>query len=73
MENEGLIAFSLYSAGEVGLLHGWINHRVFMVFEDSEETVETYIDARGLDHGLSEGLDPHPSGGDLDSDIAVTQ
>jgi hypothetical protein len=44
-----------------------------MVFKDSEEAVEAHIHARWLDHGLSEGLDPHPSGGDLGSNIAVTQ
>jgi hypothetical protein len=73
VENEGLITLSLYGASEVWLLNGRVNDRVLMVFKDSEEAVKTYIDARWLDHGLGEGFDLHPSGGDLSPDIAVTQ
>ena len=44
-----------------------------MVFKDPEETIQTYIDAGGLDHLGFKGFDLNPAGLDFGGDIAIAK
>jgi hypothetical protein len=42
---------------ELGLFDRRIDHRILVIFEDAEEAIEAYVDARRLDHRLGKWLD----------------
>lgn len=50
MEHEFAVGRDFYQAGEVGLVRGRVDDRVFVVIEKSEEAVEVNIDGGGLHH-----------------------
>src|SRR5699024_2574098 len=56
---------------ELRLVRRRIDHGVLVVVEEAEMAVEADIDARGLDEGRVEGVQTHPVGGDLSTDVTV--
>ena len=73
MENEVLIGSDGDLARLLGLLLGWVNDLVLVIFEDSKESVEADINAGRLDHRLVEGLDLDPASLNFRADIAIRE
>jgi hypothetical protein len=60
-------------ASELWLLEGWVDHRILVVFKDTEELIEPDINRRWLNHRLMEGFDAYAPGLDLCANIAITK
>jgi hypothetical protein len=73
MKDEEIIWSNRYLASELRLLNRRIDNFVPMIFEDSEESIEADINARGLDHLRVEGLNLHPAALYLSGNIAIAQ
>jgi hypothetical protein len=55
------------------LFDRWVDYLVLVVFKDPEETVQTHINAGGLNHLWFEGLDLNPAGLDFGGDIPIAK
>lgn len=73
VQHKRVVGVNFDKACEVGLLNGWVNVRIAMVLEGSEETVESYINAGWLNHPRVVGLKTHSARIDFSTDIAVAQ
>lgn len=71
VEDRRLVALRLEQARQVGLLAARVDEQVAVVLEDAEPAIEPDVDARGLDHRLVVGLEPHAPVGELRLDVAI--
>jgi hypothetical protein len=60
-------------ASELRLFEGWVDHRILVVFKDTEELIEPDINRRWLNHRLMEGFDAYAPSGNFASNIAITK
>src|SRR5580658_2772625 len=71
MQDEGILAFGLDQAGQVGLFHRGVYVRVAVVLEDPEVPVQPDIDAGGLDQVGLIRVELDPAGLDLGLDVTI--
>jgi hypothetical protein len=73
VQHKGLVGLYLNVPCEIGLFFGWINMRVLVVLERSEEPVKAHINTRRLHHRGVEGFEDDAASVDFTADIAVRE
>jgi hypothetical protein len=73
VQDKGLVGVNLNVPCEIGLFFGWINVRVLVVLERSEEPVKAHIDTGRLHHRGVEWIKDDAASVDFTANIAVRE
>ena len=71
MEHEGLIGADIHQVGQVPLRLGRIDHRVAVVIEKTEPTVQAHVNGGGLNHLRVKRVQHHAAGLEFGADVTV--
>src|SRR5215469_11560589 len=73
MKDEGLLPVRLDQPGQLWLLDGGVDMRIFVVLEDAEVAVQADVDARRLDQLWRVRIEADSTGIQLGPDVAVRE